>query len=456
MAKLNPVDWKESFKWQFEAYPIFCSAYQKAAKRVKNKYYVSWDDFLCYFNDGHHIGLKPRDSVLLPGRRVINDLLSGNDDFLKIFKEIRKEMEEAIDACLKVRRNNEFADFKKWWPKMQNALSNASHILFGFDYALDEFLKDLQNNSPKDFAVLNKNIRARELSFINEAENKLIEFSGKTKNFNDIYDQFLDEYGWFQNSYKGIFKITPLWLKNYTKHIKNKKTKLFDNLKKNKLPKRYKLLAEAASIGIIFRDDKKKLLLIGVDLIEEWLKMVCEERGCKFEEMRWLTMDEILQTIKNKKNGNIKMAKRFAKNNARYGVLTKTSYREVAEKFWKSVLSLHDEDKNVSEIKGLTAHKGNCRGRIKVILNPKIEANKFKNGDVLVTSMTRPEFLPLMRKAAAFITDEGGITSHAAIISRELNKPCIIGTKIATKVLKDGDLVEVDADKGVVKIVKRA
>ena len=81
MAKLNPVDWKKSFKWQFEAYPIFCSAYQKAAKRVKNKYYVSWDDFLSYFNDGHHIGLKPRDSVLLPGRRVINDLLSGNDDF---------------------------------------------------------------------------------------------------------------------------------------------------------------------------------------------------------------------------------------------------------------------------------------------------------------------------------------------------------------------------------------
>ena len=104
----------------------------------------------------------------------------------------------------------------------------------------------------------------------------------------------------------------------------------------------------------------------------------------------------------------------------------------------------------------MTAHKGNCRGRIKVILNPKIEANKFKNGDVLVTSMTRPEFLPLMRKAAAFITDEGGITSHAAIISRELNKPCIIGAKIATKVLKDGDLVEVDADKGIVKIVKRA
>ena len=60
-----------------------------------------------------------------------------------------------------------------------------------------------------------------------------------------------------------------------------------------------------------------------------------------------------------------------------------------------------------------------------------------------------------MKLAAAIITEPGGITSHAAIVSRELGVPCIIGTKIATKVLKDGDLVEVDADKGIVKIVKK-
>jgi len=60
-----------------------------------------------------------------------------------------------------------------------------------------------------------------------------------------------------------------------------------------------------------------------------------------------------------------------------------------------------------------------------------------------------------MKEAGAIITDEGGITCHAAIVSRELGIPCIIGTKIATKVLKDGDIVEVDAGKGVVKIIKR-
>ena len=74
----------------------------------------------------------------------------------------------------------------------------------------------------------------------------------------------------------------------------------------------------------------------------------------------------------------------------------------------------------------------------------------FDLGNILVTSITRPEFVPLMRKALCIITDEGGIASHAAIVSRELNVPCVIGTKYATKVLKDGDTVEVDMEKGTI------
>jgi len=70
--------------------------------------------------------------------------------------------------------------------------------------------------------------------------------------------------------------------------------------------------------------------------------------------------------------------------------------------------------------------------------------------------MTRPEYTGIMKKAKAIVTDEGGITCHAAIVAREMKKPCIIGTKVATQVLHDGDLVEVDADRGVVKILKRA
>ena len=77
--------------------------------------------------------------------------------------------------------------------------------------------------------------------------------------------------------------------------------------------------------------------------------------------------------------------------------------------------------------------------------------HKMKDGDILVSISTQPDLLPAMKKAAAFITDQGGVTSHAAIVAREMKTPCVIATKIATKVLKDGDIVEVDADKGIVR-----
>ena len=68
--------------------------------------------------------------------------------------------------------------------------------------------------------------------------------------------------------------------------------------------------------------------------------------------------------------------------------------------------------------------------------------------------MTSPDYIIPMGRAAGFITDEGGVTCHAAIIAREMNKPCIIGTKIATQKLKDNDKIEVDVGKGIVRIVK--
>lgn len=104
----------------------------------------------------------------------------------------------------------------------------------------------------------------------------------------------------------------------------------------------------------------------------------------------------------------------------------------------------------VTELRGMIACPGKAKGNVAVIIKPS-EFVKMKPGMILVTPMTRPEHLPLMKKAAAIVTDEGGITSHAAVVSRELKVPCIIGTQCASKVLKDGDLVEVNANHGVVR-----
>lgn len=96
---------------------------------------------------------------------------------------------------------------------------------------------------------------------------------------------------------------------------------------------------------------------------------------------------------------------------------------------------------------GVTASPGIAMGPVKIVLSPK-EISKVEKGDVLVTKMTSPDFVPAMKKAAAIITDEGGQTSHAAIVSRELGIPAIVGTGNATAVLKDKMIVTVDAKEG--------
>ncbi len=105
------------------------------------------------------------------------------------------------------------------------------------------------------------------------------------------------------------------------------------------------------------------------------------------------------------------------------------------------------------EVRGLVAYKGNAQGIAKLVLN-KSDYSKINKGDILVTYMTHPDMVAILSKVSGIITDEGGILCHAAIVSREMEIPCIIGTKIATKILHDGDLVEVDANKGIVKIIK--
>lgn len=99
-------------------------------------------------------------------------------------------------------------------------------------------------------------------------------------------------------------------------------------------------------------------------------------------------------------------------------------------------------------VKGITASSGTVTGVIRIVNHP--GRDTFNAGEILVTSMTRPEFVPLMKRAVAVLCDEGGLLSHAAIVSRELGIPCIVGLKNAMVTLKNGDQVKVDADKGTV------
>lgn len=109
---------------------------------------------------------------------------------------------------------------------------------------------------------------------------------------------------------------------------------------------------------------------------------------------------------------------------------------------------------HITEFKGMPASRGTITARARVMENAS-EIDQLVEGEILVTYMTTIEFIPAFRKAGAVITDEGGMSCHAAIISREFKLPCIVGTKIATRVVQTGDMLEVDADKGTVTILER-
>jgi phosphohistidine swiveling domain-containing protein len=167
--------------------------------------------------------------------------------------------------------------------------------------------------------------------------------------------------------------------------------------------------------------------------------------GLEYEDLLYCTYEELTE----RKIPNKDLITERKKNCVM--VKEEDSIRCVSGKEAEEINSTFKEDvENVSEFKGQIACKGKVNGKVKIVMC-KEDYEKISEGDVLVTTMTTPDMVPIMKKCAAFITEEGGITCHAAIISRELKTPCIIGTKIAVSVLKDNDLVEVDADSGIVR-----
>lgn len=134
---------------------------------------------------------------------------------------------------------------------------------------------------------------------------------------------------------------------------------------------------------------------------------------------------------------------------------------EKAEKIAKRELKELYTVKDKQELKGMTANPGNCKGIVRILPTNNIEKTRylrqnFKQGEILITGMTQPNIMDIASKAGAIVTDEGGMLSHAAIISREFKVPCIVGTHFATQVFKDGEYVEVDADKGIVSKVDQS
>ena len=199
-------------------------------------------------------------------------------------------------------------------------------------------------------------------------------------------------------------------------------------------------------------------------LMDVILQELAKHLDISLKEIKFLVFDEVQEALIGGKGAYYKALLKerlvhcyYTVENGIISVLQGEACRVMEEEINKKNISTETEGEvnaDIQEVKGFVAYSGYAKGIVKIVLTVE-DIDKVNEGDILVSSATNPDLMLAMRKAAAFVTDTGGIMSHAAIVSREMKKPCVVGTKIATHALKDGDMVEVDAKAGVVRILKK-
>ncbi len=245
-------------------------------------------------------------------------------------------------------------------------------------------------------------------------------------------------FSWIRNSYAGRFPLEETLTAGETNA---------PPLEKPEVPPTLQPLVEAIGELSTLQDIRKKNSLIAIDYFCRVAPALAKRHGIPVEELYFFMPHELDDD--HLKNGIFleEVRKR----------MTGFSLLNVDGKITTTFESPEDgkTEERPEIITGIPTSVGTAIGRVKICMNIS-QVGKIEDGDVLVTSMTRPEYLPAMKKAAAIVTDEGGVTSHAAVLARELGKPCIIATRNATKVLRDNDLVEVKAGHGTVRILGQA
>ena len=310
----------------------------------------------------------------------------------------------------------------------------------------------------KDLERLYKELKSRKLEkILGKQSDKLIEKIEGDKKLSKIFNSHLDKYGWIEMiNYIG----NPLTLERILNQMSSsiesfgKKKKIKNNTKISSEIKN--LLKISSCISYVRQAGAEYSSVLHFKLLR-FLKDSAKELGLSYRQMLNLTSEEVIAGLNAKNKGYLNKTVQKRKD---YNWLAfedpKTKKIIVSDDktaLGKIQNKMVPKSEGTGDLVGQIGNKGKAKGTARVIMAID-DFSKFQDGDILVTTMTTPDFVILMQKSLAIVTDIGGLLCHAAIISREMNKPCVIGTKFATQKIKDGDIVEVDADAGTVKLIK--
>jgi len=237
------------------------------------------------------------------------------------------------------------------------------------------------------------------------------------------------------------------------KKLKRDRQSLIKKYKINELYRYYINLFDV----LVYLMDKKKEIFTQLHFAALPLFVEAGKRlGLQLDDVRWFLWDEVESAL----SGSRKLDMKIAEKRRVFSAIKFENNKAVwmPEKMLEILLKEIAEDQKtelkINEIKGTGVSRGIAKGIVCYLKSPK-ENGKIKKGEILVAGSTSPDYMPAIRRAAAIVTNSGGITCHAAIVSRELGIPCVVGTKTGTQVLRDGDLVEVDATRGIVMVLER-
>ena len=416
------------------------------------------------------------------GKRYLNDVIKNPKLLEKLLADIRSEADKLIIYSGVLNKTNfskinskKILVYLKKFHKIHHelwALGQVPNVLEFENSLLTDYLKDYlskQNLSSADsLSAFQALTTPRELSRAQKEERELLAIASKNTSepqLQKAVSNHWKKYRWIHFGWTGpsltleYFKDVCLGLKKEGKSAASlakltaDSKQLFENkklwIKKLKIDLKTQKLFRLLEELLFIKAHRMDALFISYDAFQPVLIKIARDHHLSTSQMYGLYFDDIEKMIKSGKVDAHKINE-ILKYSVQYfdGQKQTLLIGDQARQLMSKVVLPKVEE--VNELSGQCGYPGKVTGKVTVV-NKASEMSKFQSGDILVSIVTDPSLLPIMKKASAFVTNQGGLTCHAAIVARELKIPCVIGTKIATQIFKDGDMVEVDADNGKIR-----
>jgi len=451
---------------------------------VKSRWGIYWTEmvgimendtgtFFWWKNSLENEGVKSIKRWLLPDdkRKLVTD------GYWELIGEIKK----TAGKLERLKPKASFADVQSLalkWHALYYKFWSLADVFEIANYGAPEYLKkQLSSFVPKSEleSVMEVLLAPENLSFNQLSEKELLECVLKANpkiHLESLIKNYAAKWHWLDNSYYQSKRLPPAYflkkikelsraeakaklsqIKKYLQSVKQKKTAIIKNFK---LSVSIAKLAEILSFSIWMQDHRKGIAWWSSDVATQFSKHLAKRLGVPLEDILHYSADEWREAFAigkklSDKVFNQRKNKLYVMYSRKgfYTFLAGTEAKRIAKHF--ASLKHENGNQQTDSLSGTVVSKGSTiiKGVVRVIHSAR-QSNRLKRGEILVAPMTSPDYISAMRLAKAVITDVGGLMSHAAIVSRELGIPCIVNTKIATKILKNGDRVTINTKSGTV------